>query len=280
MTADGERPICVVGAGRSGTSLAAQALSVLGVDLGPEDSLLEASEANPKGFWEQREIIQLNQELLVALGARPRQLPALPAGWETSPELEPFRLRIAELTGRLFGERRWGFKHPLTTLTLPLWRSVLGAFDFVICLRNPLESIASVGEDPGSPGDDLIGIWTRFTCEALRLTAGERRAFIFYEDWQRDPEAVGGELVRFVDGTTDPGAASRIAALFDPELHRERAGDLELAERDDLPLVARALHFLVRDLAAAERSGHDSAQALQAMAERMDLNHPRRQAAR
>jgi len=280
MSSGGARPVCVLGVGRSGTSLAARALNVLGVDLGPEDTMLQASEINPKGFWEQREIIRLNQEVLLALGATPWQVVARPPGWEEAPELEPFRARIAELVERCFDGRRWGFKHPQTTLTLPLWRSVVGEFDHVICVRNPLEVIASIGEEAARRVGHPIDIWTHFTCEALRLTAGRRRMFVFYEDWSTDPKAVAWELACFVDGADDPAAASRAAAVFDPELHRQVASDVELAERDDMPVGARALHFLVRELAAAERRGHESARALQALAGRIDLADPPREAVR
>ena len=270
MSSSGARPVCVLGVGRSGTSLAARALNVLGVDLGPEDTMLQASEINPKGFWEQREIIRLNQEILLALGAAPWEVVARPPGWEEAPELEPFRTRIAELVERCFDGRRWGFKHPQTTLTLPLWRSVVGEFDHVVCVRNPLEVIASVGEDAARRLGKPIDIWTHFTCEALRLTAGRRRMFVFYEDWSADPKAVAWELARFVNGTADAEAANRAASVFDPELHRQVASDVELAERDDMPVTARALYFLVRELAAAERRRHESARALQALAARLD----------
>lgn len=89
-------------------------------------------------------------------------------------------------------------------------------------------------------------------------------------------------MARFVDGTVDPEAASRAASVFDPRLHRQRASDLELAERDDMSVGARALHFLVRDLAAAERWGQEPARAraLQALAARMDSVDRRLEAAR
>ena len=276
MTASGHRPVCVLGVGRSGTSLTARALNVLGVDLGPEETMLQPDDVppgapdNPKGFWEQREIVQLNQEVLGSLGAGYQEISRRRVGWETAVELEPFRARIAELVERCFDGRRWGFKHPQTTLTLPLWRSVVGEFDHVVCVRNPLEVIASVGDGPAASRGDLIGIWTHFTCEALRLTAGRRRMFVFYEDWSTDPHAVGRELARFVHGSPDAEAASRVASVFDPQLHRQCAGELEFAERDDMPLAPRALHFLVRDLAAAERRGEARASALQAVAARMD----------
>jgi hypothetical protein len=268
------RPVCVLGVGRSGTSLAARALGDLGVELGSEDDMLPPSELNPGGFWELREVLELNEEILAALGGTWWQAPPRPAGWERRPELEPFVARIADLVARHFGgAARWGFKDPRTTLTLPLWRRAVGEFDHVICLRNPLETVASAGNGL-PPGADPVAIWTTYTCEALRLTEGRRRTFVFYEDWSIDPVAVARGLARFL-GIADDSEAAPPGAAFDADLHREHAGELELAARGDIPFAARALHFLVRDLARAEASGEaDRAAALQRLATSLESSAP------
>lgn len=274
MTIPGPRPVCVLGVGRSGTSLAARAINMLGVDLGPEEEMLEPSDVNPAGFWEQREIVELNEEILAALGGAWWRPPPRPAGWERTAEMASFASRIAELVERRFdGRGRWGFKDPRTTLTLPLWRSVVGELDHLICLRNPLEVVASAGGGLPS-GADPIAIWVDYTCEALRATAGRRRMFVFYEDWSADPVRLGRDLARFVNGAgegVDGRDSARVETLFQPRLHRHHASEVDLAENDAIPVAPRILHFLVRDLAAAEARGTGSrAQALQALAARLD----------
>lgn len=265
--------MCVLGVGRSGTSLGARALNVLGVDLGPEDTMLPPSEVNPKGFWEQREVIELNGEILAALGGDWWCPPPRPPGWERADSMDVFRARIADLVERYFGRSsRWGFKDPRTTLTLPLWRSVVGEFDHVICLRNPLEVMASA-EGALPEGVSEIALWTHYTCEALRLTAGRRRVFVFYEEWLSDADGVGRRLGEFIHGPdwrVGGNATGNATAEWEPSLHRRRASDLELAERDDVALEARALHFLVRSLAEAERAGEARAVPLQAVAAALD----------
>lgn len=270
----GPRPVCVLGPGRSGTSLAARVVNLLGVDLGSEDGMLPASDFNPAGFWEQREIVELNEEILVACGGTWLRPPSSSPGWETRPEMAPFAARIAELVARRFGEsRRWGFKDPRTTLTLPLWRSAVGDFDHVICLRNPVEVLDSAG-DGLPPGDLGMAIWAHYTCEALRATAGRRRMFVFYEDWSVDPVAVGRSIGRFLHGTADavdPGTWERVDRAFENGLHRQRVGEAELAGRADIPVEVRSLHYLVRDLASAEARGdRERARALQEFAATLD----------
>jgi len=58
--------VCVLGMHRSGTSLVARVLNVLGLDLGPEDHLMRFSEDNPAGHWESRPIKEINDETLRA----------------------------------------------------------------------------------------------------------------------------------------------------------------------------------------------------------------------
>src|SRR5262245_57953734 len=56
--------ICVLGMHRSGTSVAARLMNLLGIDLGVEEHLLGPQPDNPKGFWEYQPILALNEELL------------------------------------------------------------------------------------------------------------------------------------------------------------------------------------------------------------------------
>ena len=61
--------VCVLGMHRSGTSLVARVLNVLGVDLGPEEHLMRPSSANPTGHWENKPITGINDEILSDSGA-------------------------------------------------------------------------------------------------------------------------------------------------------------------------------------------------------------------
>lgn len=261
--------MCLLGLGRSGTSLAARAVNLLGVDLGAEETMLPSDDLNPQGYWEQRQVVELNDEILAALGGTWWRPPSRRPGWEAMPELEPFRRRIEDLVAG-FGERRWGFKDPRTTLTLPLWRSVVGDFDHVVCLRDPLEVAASAG-DRMPAGADVMALWLHYGCEALRLTAGRRRLFVFYDDWSADPRRVAADLAEFVNGVVDDEAVERVASAFDPGLRRQRVGDRELDDRRDVPVGASMFLRLARELAAVEARGETTgARTLQELASCLD----------
>jgi hypothetical protein len=78
--------VCVLGMHRSGTSLLTGALRLLGVHLGSDENLLPSDEeANRKGFWENRRIVDLNDALLSRLGGDWHNLPEFPPDWFSSP---------------------------------------------------------------------------------------------------------------------------------------------------------------------------------------------------
>jgi hypothetical protein len=274
-------PVCVLGSGRSGTSLLARAVSLLGVDFGAQEAMLQANELNPRGFWELLDVCALNDDVQASWGGSHFEPPRLEQGWEQAPELEPFRARIEAIVESHFPDgRRWGFKHSGNTLTSPLWRSVVGELDYVICVRNPIEVDAS-----GRAGWELLKmnreieppddwqLWVFFYCEALRNTAGARRAFVFYDDWFSDPRAVVDYLARFLyddTGRVSDETRAGVATIVEDGLYRQRATELDLASDEQVPIEVRALYFLMRDLANAESRGEERAQALQAVAKAMD----------
>ena len=64
-----QRVIVVLGMHRSGTSVLSRGVQCLGVDLG--DNLKTApNPANPKGYWEDKDMVSINEELLSQLGLR------------------------------------------------------------------------------------------------------------------------------------------------------------------------------------------------------------------
>jgi hypothetical protein len=249
-------PICVLSAGRSGTSLAAQAIHRLGVYLGTDEDLIPASAHNESGFWEHASIYRLNEELLASLGAswyRPRRLPP---GWSYDARYDGIRARASELVTALAAPGlRWGFKDARTLVTLEFWRRIIGPMDYLICVRNPHAMIESVqrGRDmfPQDPTpQDTADLWLLMSAEALRATVRERRAFVFYEDWFADHEAVARALAAFIrpDAPQDASSWKPAAACFDPALRHsdDRA-------TSDAPFAAEldAMHSHLRAAAAS-----------------------------
>src|ERR1700683_4868218 len=99
--------VCILGMHRSGSSLLTRILNILGVYLGPPQTLLEARPDNPTGFWELAEVNRINDELLSRFGGRWSDPPAFPHHWETSPLLIDLKQQAQDLIANYFsGDRQ------------------------------------------------------------------------------------------------------------------------------------------------------------------------------
>jgi hypothetical protein len=192
------RLVCVTGMHRSGTSLAARILNLLGVDLGPEDAMMAATEDNPRGYWEAEPISELNDELLRHLGGWWNDVPPLPGGWAEDPSLDRFRERARSLLDELFGGADVaGFKDPRTSLTLPFWRTVTDVSATLLVLRPVDEVCGSLDRREGFEPERSAALWIDHTIAA----------------WIHDPDRV---VVTYPGLLADPVAeARRVASAFE-----------------------------------------------------------------
>jgi hypothetical protein len=268
-----ERPVCVLSVGRSGSSLAARAMNLLGVHLGAEDELMTATEQNERGFWENTTIYRLNEELLELLGGSWYRPPELTSEWACDERLQELRGRAAGIVLELeLPGRRWGFKDPRTIVLLAFWRQVIGEMDYLICVRrahpfvHSVEAIAPPGGEPHA----TASLWLDMNAAALGQTVGARRMFVFYEDWFEDPRRVAGQVAAFLHGrasAVEPEALDAVVAFVDPMLRRAdaRGESTELAEVPELEAMYAHLRMTAeRDRDHRQARGREAlvAQAL------------------
>lgn len=253
----------VLGMHRCGTSLTARVLDVLGFSLGSEVSLLEPGRDNPRGFWEQRPITEINDAILGALGGTWSNPPDMPPGWERRPELEPLRERAREvIETRFAGADEWIWKDPRTSLTLPFWRGLLPPARYVVCLRNPADVAASLlRRAPDThTWEGANELWLRYSAGALDNTSGDERLLVFYEDYFSHPDWQLARLAAFVgrDLTDVPeSAGAELSGVIEEDLRHHRTAAHEIAGTDSVPVDARAFYLAARSahVASAIRNG-------------------------
>jgi hypothetical protein len=263
-----KRPICVLGMGRSGTSLTTGLLGLLGVYLGPEERMLEAVEHdNARGYWEQREIYEINKEIMAVFGGSWESPPCLPKGWERAPALAEARDRASRLIYDLFGacDSRWAWKDPRASVTLPFWRQLIGPMDYVLCVRNPADVAGSLERRGGESADfeKAVGLWLHYVQAALDHTRGSRRLILFYEDYFADTERQIRSLSEFVHGRGKlPGdeLRERVESFIEPDLwHNRDLGDgLARAEA----VSPRAVEMYARLVSSRLRKSRQGARVL------------------
>jgi hypothetical protein len=215
--------ICVLGMHRSGTSLTARILNLMGFDLGPQEHLVRPRSDNPSGFWEHRLIVQLNDRILARFGGGSYHPPKFPPGWEMDPALDNLKSRAIGLIEQDFAASDlWAWKDPRTCLTLPFWQQLLPSLRYVLCFRSPHDVARSLERRDGLSREHSLFLWLAYVRSALVDTRGRERCLVFYEELMENWEAGLQQIAGFLGM---PECAQRedvrkaIGGFIDQRLH-------------------------------------------------------------
>ncbi|MBU0753759.1 MAG: hypothetical protein KJ645_01375, partial [Planctomycetes bacterium] len=178
------RAVIMLGMHRSGTSAFMRGLSALGVELG--EHLSEPGSDNPKGFYEDLELKDLNEDILQVLGLKWHSLRQVNPELLRSPVLDTFRTRAARiLTEHFQGYDVWGFKDPRTSRLLPFWKTVFSQMgietSYVIAVRNPVSVARSLQRRNKFAEEKSYLLWLGHVLQALRETRGEPTVVLDYD---------------------------------------------------------------------------------------------------
>lgn len=200
MSAQQKKLVVVLGMHRSGTSAVARGLLPLKVSLG--NRLMGAVEGiNEKGFWEDVDITEFNDEILAALGSEWHSLAPLVSDDLVLLRKRGYLLRGVELLRQKIGnEPVYGFKDPRVARLLPFWAEVFAGCDvdvsYVIAIRNPMSVVRSlVKRDRFDPEKSYL-LWLGHVVASLAGSARHRRVIIDYDCLMVD---AGRELARVAD---------------------------------------------------------------------------------
>jgi hypothetical protein len=255
-------PVCVLGMGRTGTSLTTRVIGLLGVDLGPEEKMLEtAVQDNAKGYWEQRAVMELNDEILSLFGGTWWTPPRLDPGWEHDARLLPLAERAAALVADHFSDGpRWGWKDPRFSITLPFWRGAVGPMTYVICFRNPVEVAASLIRRDADvyTFEQSMTTWLRLSADALRHTEGQPRIVVFFEEWFEETDRQLARLADFIAPNVQArpeGWEEEARAFLEARLRHHAGSAAELAEDPRVPVEVSVFYLALRRAVASGDSG-------------------------
>lgn len=148
------RNCLILGSGRSGTSMVAGSIAKAGYFMG--NNLHPGMKSNPKGFFEDREINSVNEDILAPLV--PRRPPVLgrwicrarPIQWQRWLARVPLTANIqapADIRSRIkvaLEREPFCFKDPRFSFTLPVWRPFLRNTVFICVFRDPASTVHSI----------------------------------------------------------------------------------------------------------------------------------------
>lgn len=192
----GEKEIVILGMHRSGTSLVAGWLHILGVDMGSD--VHGPSEANPKGFFEDMEFRKLNEMILFEAKGSWQHPPSEEEILSCRPKLLK---QIKEIMQKKRDKKLWGWKDPRTVLTVKLYLSFLKNPHFIICFRNPLSVAMSLykrDKFPIEEGLNLTNVYNKRIINFLKENPAINKHFINFEHIFANPERELNKIVQFI----------------------------------------------------------------------------------
>ena len=234
--------IIIAGMHRSGTSALTHLLGSLGCTL--PKTMLEPDEYNPSGYWESREVTELNDAILESAGSSWDDWEAFHQGWYASPVANAFRSQARSVLEKQFGDSRlFVLKDPRVCRLTKFWIDALQDFDatpaVVATIRNPLEVAASLHHrDLIDPSVGLL-LWLRNVLDAEAACRDCPRVFVRYEallsNWMDTAVRLGNAL-----GITWPKRSSLsemdIQAFLTPSQRHHAHDDEEIVHN---PSVSR-----------------------------------------
>lgn len=227
---------------RSGTSALSGTLNLAGVDITRTD---EHNEHNPRGYFENPALTQLDLKLFKRLGRDWHDIRLMPAQWWERPDVGADTQRIvSELRAKHGKSSLWAVKHPHLCRLLPIYgdaaKRVSGTTPGVIHIyRDPWVVAHSQYKKNGLSRAHALLLWSSYVLDGERYARELDRAVLDYEllvkdarqALQRIEKQLGIELPR--QSTQD---WHNISTFLTPHLRRSRAQG-----RDSTPQPVREL---------------------------------------
>jgi glycosyltransferase involved in cell wall biosynthesis len=204
----------------------ARLLNLMGVYFAPEHAWPVADQENSNGFWERRDVRQVNDRLLQASGADWDRIGSFSIEKISEEELKRVQQTICSIVLELDAHRPWFVKEPRLCLLFPVWRPFL---EMPVCIhiyRHPLEVAVSLHERNQFSIPLGLALWERYTLAAFGATAGVPRVLVPHAKLLEFPVKtlrwLAGNLMELgVRGLREPTEAE-IEGFVRPGLHQHR----------------------------------------------------------
>jgi hypothetical protein len=251
---------------RSGTSAVARGLQMLGVYLG--NDFLSPKPDNPTGYWEDRNIYDLNERLLAVFGLKWEDAALIDDTRWDDPEVEALRNQAVHyLESQFMGHPLWGFKDPRTLRLLPFWKSVLRRLDvdecYLVVIRNPRSVAISLFQRSGMDVLSAHLLWLVYVVPYLAEIANRPFVVTDYDLVMADSHQ---QLERIAHGLKIPlndahrAAIAQFAGDFlDPKLRHSFFDASDFETTPNLRPLTREAYLWLRRL-ATDRIATDSPQ--------------------
>jgi hypothetical protein len=173
----------VLGMHRSGTSLITKLLECFGIRLG--DKLLPAADDNQKGFFEDYEIVNLNEKILGHIRNDHLDIEVLHESDLSKIPVSFSDEAVSIIKNRLERYDLYGLKDPRICKLLPFWNEVFKTLDievnYIILVRNPKSVVDSLVFRNKISREKGYWSWITHTINAISCSHGNPRILLDYD---------------------------------------------------------------------------------------------------
>ena len=196
-----KKVIFVLGMHRSGTSAITRIINLMGASV-PEN-LMEKNADNLSGYWESKNIVAINNQLLTRAGSSWFDSKEISKSWQLSDKINDVKYKAIALIKSSFNHEEpenLVIKDPRLCRLLPFWQNVMNelgiSFFHVHILRHPSEVfmsfLARFNHPKFKPAsiihpEKLNLLWLRYVLEAEFYSRNNNRIFINYDDLVKYP---------------------------------------------------------------------------------------------
>lgn len=222
--------VVVLGMHRSGTSLVSRLLNLMGFYFGAENTALLSANDNPKGFWERKDVVDINNKILRENGFDWFKISDLDKKVLENLESKENKQNVFEIVSRLDAFRPWFIKDPRLCLLLPIWEKFIPNSVNIFVYRDPMEVAYSLNKRNEFPIPFGLALWEKYNESALRYSEGQSRFFINYNELIQRPIDILSQLLSFFKANDDFGlrdlTRSEITEVIDENLYNQKSNKL------------------------------------------------------
>ena len=248
---------------RSGTSAITRGLQVLGANLG--NALLPPAFDNPKGFWEDQDILRINEALLVEFQSAYDRVGLLEIDMiHPSPAIAELEKDAQSALSQKFAcVDVFAIKDPRLARLLPFWQRVFSeaglAVAYVIALRNPLSVADSLALRNRFDPVKSSQLWHEHILTAIHYTQGQQRVVVDYDQMLGDPETAFRRIAKqlHIDVTQPEELKEYQENFLDCSLRHTHYTRKDVLEAPYLPQGVRDIYPILADCAEDLRNNDD-----------------------
>ena len=236
MSTEKKKVVIILGMHRSGTSALSGLLNRAGIDFG--NNLIPPNNDNPTGFFEDWDILKMNNFMLEAQNSSWYSIKPLNKSWKN---LSRSKKRLTHYLKRKISKSNiYGIKDPRIIRLFPVWKEIFRDLELSPCFIIIVRDVRAVCESLRkrncfSPLFSSI-FWAIENLNSEKQTRGYKRVFLSYEDLLKDPMTCIGkikdhlELTKSLPDRGQHNIGSFIKTHFNRSKDTKRIDDFNIAE--------------------------------------------------